>query len=194
MTNKIYIIDNIWNDTIKLKKIYKYDILKFLPLDIELIIYDYINDIIILTNKSSSLYYVRDIIWYDFTINSQYINNSLLSFTFTMNVNTTTKIIAGISFFGIDHNIISIVNIAKHNNVLILCNTYMDKIYGKKEYLKYYNNSNHITSGYTKNILSCNDHNQYSGIIVKNHRLFKNAIVIMKCIFDKVNKYLVQNH
>ncbi len=75
-------------------------------------------------------------------------------------------------------------------DIASLLNHFMKIHYGKRKYINSYNCLNDQIITYQKNILVCYESNILFGIYVKNKKLFKNIIVIIKCIIDNITKQL----
>ncbi len=202
MTNKIYLLDIISHDdhshTIRLIKKYNIILLNLFPPVLDNIIKEYVNDIIVVRIiKNCGAFHI--------IINDQYINYYRISFHSIMDV-YKYHIQYNIKLLSISDSIGTILKQSERNYPsTLLMNNYMSIMYGIEEdyicgdyYKESYTRAKYMTK-YKNNILSYYDN--YDDFVstpvnilqvkINNHKLFKNMIVINKCITNIILKKLI---
>ncbi len=133
----------------------------------------------------------KNVTRYIFEIKNQQINKKYISLLFDICV--CNKQIHCITLEEMSLNIGRVIidrGTEDYQSVSLL-NIFMEKEYNKKNYIDHVNCSEYsYKTIYDKNLIICYEGDAFNGIEVNNKKLFKNVIVIMKCIVDNIKKKL----
>lgn len=186
--NRIIILDTINErlplQTVRLKKIYNITLLNIFPKVLETVIHEYVDDIIETTMTLSK-------IRCDIEINNQYINCTPISFR--IRILLTNIINAEFLFDKVSDNIAYVSNSQYPHQYEMLAAKYMKVEYGKKQFLHNYWNTdllhyedNSLSYWYDRSdVLALEIH-------IRNHRLFKNMLVIINCFYKEFHRSLLR--
>ncbi len=184
--SKIYLLDDISTEVtndrdIRFKKIYQFDMTYILPLDLELIIKEYINEDIIIQ---------QELVDYDSESNT---------YRFFMNGVSILELIFNSINDNLEYVILrssNIITLSRDDDIYDvwthMINKYVKTRYNKNNYLIFHNEPIYYFQiyYYFDNRLCCFDdrHNTSSYILIHNHKLFKQMIVIIKLIINNIRK------